>query len=102
MLIGVGTTMWGWTGNAPELRCHHSWDPNEGPRVSLCGWIFIFLKRPAVTGRHTHTSRDLLFSTGMSAPCSVIAQRGKSSKKAWKHTWTTASLCCTPETNTAL
>ena len=55
MLIGVGTAMWGWTGNMPELRCHHSWAPNEGPRVSLCGWIFVFLKWPSVTGMHTHT-----------------------------------------------
>lgn len=55
MLIGVGTAMWGWTGNVPELRCHHSWAPNEGLRVSLCGWIFVFLKWPSVTGTHTHT-----------------------------------------------
>lgn len=56
MLIGVGTTMWGWTGNAPELRCHHSWDPNEGPRVSLR--LDFHISQTACSDRQAHTHQQ--------------------------------------------
>ena len=46
------------------------------------------------------TSKDLLYSTGNSTQYSVMAFRGKESKKVY--ICITDSLCCTPETNTTL
>ena len=49
------------------------------------------------------TNKDLLYSTGNSTQYSVMAYMGKESKKRMDICiCITDSLCCTPETNTAL
>ena len=49
------------------------------------------------------TNKDLPYSTGNSAQCSVMTHMGKEPKKKSKcEIGVTDSLCCTPETNTAL
>ena len=48
------------------------------------------------------TNKDLLYSTGNSTQYFAMAYMGKESKKEWVYVWVTESLCCAPETNTAL